>query len=94
MASKTVRITVSLPSQVVSNLDYISTTIGVSRSAFLSSLLSESLPPIVPLVQIVASASKDGDSKRFRGAAVSAINDAVSRLVSGSEVLQDDLFTK
>lgn len=88
------RLTVSLPKEVVSNLDYISTTIGMSRSAFLSALLSESLPPLVPLVQVVASGVKDGDLKRYRGSATSSIDETVSRLVSGIEVLQDDLFKK
>jgi len=88
------RLTVSLPKEVVSNLDYISSTIGMSRSAFLSALLSESLPPLVPLVQITAECAREGDQKRYRGAATSAIDATVSRLVSGIEVLQNDLFKK
>lgn len=91
--SSTQRITLSLPAEVVANLDFISKTAGMSRSAFVSALLAGTLPSIVPLVQIAAS-SKDGDTRRYRGAAVAFIDDAVSRLVAGSEALQDDLFKK
>lgn len=92
--SSTARVTVSLPQSVVDDLDYISKTAGISRSAFLSALLSETLPPLIPLVQVASSGSSEADSRRYRGAAVTFINDAVSRLTTGAEALQDDLFKK
>lgn len=92
--ANTQRITISLPNKVVDDLNFISKTAGMSRSAFLSALLTESLPPMIPLVQIAASGSKDGDSRRYRGAAIEFIDAAISRLASGSEALQDDLFSK
>ena len=41
MASNTRKISVSLPSDVVDNLDYVSENMGVTRSALLTGLLNE-----------------------------------------------------
>lgn len=90
--SKTQRITLSLPSSVVSDLDCISSTLGVSRSAFVSASFAEMLPPLIPLVKIASPDSLEADSRRYRGEFIQQLNTSISRLNSGFEGLQDDLF--
>ena len=93
-SAKTQRITLSLPSEVVSNLDFLSNTMGVSRSAFVSALMSDILPPLVPLAKIAAQCGKEGDSRRYRGEFASELNSMLERLNDGLEGIQDDLFSK
>ena len=90
--SKVRKITVSLPGDVVSSLDHISGKMRVSRSAFLSSLLASSLPPLVELVDCMPEpdeALTGSDVRRLRGISGEIIGDEIARLISGG---QDDLF--
>lgn len=89
--NKTQRITLSLPSSVVSDLDFLSKALGVSRSAFVSAAFADLLPPLVPLASIT-SKSSESDSKRYRGEFIAELNKAIERLNAGVEGLQDDLF--
>lgn len=86
------RITLSMPSSVVSDLDLLSSSLGVSRSAFVSALLGDVLPPLVPLTKIVSPESSGADSRRYRGEFAEELRSMVGRLNSGFEELQDDLF--
>ncbi len=88
------RITLSMPASVVSDLDFISSALGVSRSAFVSALLGDALPPLVPLAHVASSGSTGADSRRYRGEFVEELRSTVGRLNSGLEELQDDLFKK
>jgi predicted transcriptional regulator len=91
---RTQRVTLSLPSDVVSNLDFLASSMGVSRSALASALMSDILPPLIPLVQIASQGSSEGDSRRYRGEFVTELNAMLGRLTEGVEGLQDDLFNK
>jgi hypothetical protein len=93
-SNNTQRITLSLPADVVSNLDFLSGTMGVSRSALVSALMSDILPPLVPLAKIAAQGVTEGDSRRYRGEFVDELNGMLGRLNEGFEGIQDDLFTK
>ena len=91
-SSKARKITVSLPDDVVANLDYISKKMRISRSALLSSLLVSSLPGLVEIVDCLPDAGVEltgSDARRLRGVSGKVIGDEISRLISGG---QDDMF--
>lgn len=93
MGKKSVsRITISIPTSTVSNLDFVSKSLGVSRSAFVSAFLDDLLPPLIPLVKMVEKGATEGDSRRYRGDFAEQLQGMVSRLNSDIEGLQDDLF--
>jgi hypothetical protein len=85
------RVTLSFPSKVVSDLDFISSALGVSRSALVSGLLTDILPPLIPLANIVKKDLTDGDSRRYRGEFKEEMQTILERL---NGELQDDLFKK
>jgi hypothetical protein len=93
MSSPKVRkITVSLPEEVVSNLDHISKKMRISRSALLSSLLASGLPGLVEVVDCMPDAGVEftgSDARRLRGVSGKVIGAEISRLISGG---QDDMF--
>lgn len=84
----------SLPTSVVSNLDFLAGTMGVSRSALVSALMSDVLPPLIPLAKVAAQGVTEGDSRRYRGEFASELNAMLERLNDGLEGVQDDLFSK
>lgn len=72
-----VRVTVSLPPEVGSDLDWLSDSLGISRSAIVSDILSDAFRGLVPVVQYY-SAVGEGEtdsplSRRFRGSSGDAI---------------------
>lgn len=78
------RCSVSLPSALVDDLDYIAQRLRMSRSALLSALLAEGLPSLVQLVTVLPedlSTASDADARRFRGAAADALSKQVSDLI-------------
>ena len=91
------KVTMSLPPSVVDELDHISKVMGLSRSGFLSSLLSEALPPLRAtldtLVELEASSEGDSEaSQQRRNADSQEAIDAYLRGIVGG--VQDDLFGK
>ncbi len=85
------RVTLSFPSKVVSDLDFIASALGVSRSALVSGLLTDVLPPLIPLAHIAKDGLTDGDSRRYRGDFKEEMQLMLGRLQGE---LQDDLFKK
>jgi metal-responsive CopG/Arc/MetJ family transcriptional regulator len=93
------KVTVSLPPEILTDLDHISGLVGLSRSAFLSSILAQSLPEIKAtvdaLAEIVTKATAESDSdpvgaqQRYNSHSKKAIDDFILKLTSGG---QDDLF--
>lgn len=87
------KVTVSLPPSVVDDLDLISSSVGLSRSALLSSVLSESLPAlkstVVTLVGLSNPNGSDASQQRYNSSSKDAINDYIRKITSGG---QDDLF--
>lgn len=94
MSQKVSRVTVSLPPQTLEQLDFISGQLGVSRSSFISALLGDILPPLVPLAHLVKSSgeSSDGEARRYRGEFASQLDDMVKKLNAGYGELQGDMF--
>jgi hypothetical protein len=90
--SSTKRCSVSLPTDLVDQLDFVSGRLKVSRSACLSALLSEALPDIVQLVSVLPddpSMATEADARRFRGVTADILSKQIGDLIRGG---QDDLF--
>lgn len=94
MSQKVRRVTISLPPQTLEQLDFISLQLGVSRSSFISALLGDVLPPLVPLAHLVKSSneSPEAEAKRYRGEFAAELDEMVRKLNSGYGELQADMF--
>lgn len=83
------RVSLSLPSSVVEDLDYISNRLGISRSGFLTQVLLQSdLASLRALLASIPESPTDDDVKRFRGSSVDFIRERVEAL----QQLQGGLF--
>ena len=91
MSTPVQRVTVSLPPDVVRMLDDLSGLLQVSRSAFLSGFLAESLPLALSMAK-AAHEAVEGDSatRRYRDSSKSDIDGLIKKLTSLG--VQDDLF--
>lgn len=88
------RVTVSLPDDLVDGLDLVANRFEVSRSGLLAALLAQMMPPIVEIATIMPDPSQgvtESDVKRFRGASAEIISRQIAALLTGG---QDDLFSK
>lgn len=89
------RITATLPDDLVSDLDFIASRFGVSRSGVLTGFLREIVPSareIAALMPPPGSDVTEGDVKRFRGASADVISMHIAKLLIGE--VQDDLFSE
>jgi len=78
MANKVVSL--SLPPEVVSDLNYIHRRMGISKSALVTSLLQGGLPSLRQLLESLPPEPDDKDMKRFRGASAELILSEINRL--------------
>lgn len=94
MATTVQRVTFSLPPLAVNQLTFVASQLGVSRSALMSAMLGELLPPLVHMAHLAKAANEgsESDAKRYRGELVDILNEQVRKLNAGYEGLQDDLF--
>jgi len=92
------KISLSLPPDVVANLDTLSSSMGLSRSAFLSALLTESLPPMITTLSSISDLIDEIEGsdvspavaqQRYNAGSKDAINAFLRSVVGG---VQDDLF--
>lgn len=92
------KITVSLPPEVVDQLDFVASRLRCSRSALLSEVLGFSIPSLVPIASCIPEAGQDvteSDARRLRGVSAQVIGDQVRKLLElGQGVDQDDLFAE
>lgn len=72
------KISVSIPSPLLDDLQYLSARLGVSRSALITELLGEALPVVVGLLRMVPEGASPDEAKRFRGASVDVIRERVA----------------
>ncbi|AXQ65292.1 MAG: transcription regulator [Circular genetic element sp.] len=89
------RCSVSLPSDLVDDLDYVAKRLRMSRSALLSSILTEGLPSLVQIVTVLPedlSTVTDADARRFRGATADVLSKQVGDIIRLGG--QHDLFGK
>lgn len=83
------RISLSLPPGLVEDLDYISDRLGISRSAFVTELLSQSgLSSLRALLAAVPESPTSDDIRRFRGGS----RELIRARVEGLQQLQGGLF--
>jgi len=84
------KISVSLPSEIVDDLDYLSSRIGVSRSALIGQLMSESVPEVRRLLELVPPNPTPAELLRMRGQS----EDAIRQRLQSLKGMTDDLFAK
>lgn len=86
------KITVSLPPEVVSDLDFIALRMRISRSALLGGVLSECIPGLLAVARCVPASGEVGaeDVRRARGASAEIIGEQIKVLLAGGG---DDLFS-
>lgn len=91
----TKRVSLTIPIDVLSEIDYCSGRLGITRSAFISELMRQSLSPITPLLRNLPDSPDDVAIKRFRGDSVSLIRSMVGDALPSIEGVVDeqrDLF--
>lgn len=85
------KLSVSLPSELVDDLDYLSARLGVSRSAIIGGMLHESIRSSRRLLEMVqVDPDQEDSSLRMRGDSIEIVH---SRLAS-LQGMANDLFRK
>lgn len=80
------KVSVSLPLDVLEQVDFVASRFRMTRSAFISSLLSDTMPSIMKVAQCIPPEGQECDGetvKRFRGASAELISDSMKILRSG-----------
>ena len=83
------KISVSLPTEIVSDLDYLAVRTGVSRSALIGQLLQESVPEVRRILELVPPNPTPAEMLRMRGQSEDLIRERLQSLKG----MTDDLFT-
>lgn len=84
------KVSLALDPAVVSDLVYIATRLGVSRSALVNNLLTESVPTMRKFMEQVPLSPTPADAVRFRGESAVIVQDRIAEL----QGIADDLFSK
>jgi hypothetical protein len=74
-------ISVSLDDEVVKTLTMAARRLGVSRSAFINTILGQSRLDIEKMIKLMPDEGEDMDPRRFRGAAIDIITEQYKDLV-------------
>ncbi len=89
--SSSKRVSISLPNDIVFNLDYISARLGISRSAFIAQVLTQAdLLSVRALLQNLPEQPSGADTRRFRGESRTFVREQLDRLVKLQGGLFDD----
>lgn len=88
--SKIKKVSLSLDANLVTNLDYLSARMRVSRSALVSQLLADGVTEMRRLLETIPPAPTPADLVRMRGESV----DVVKTRLDSLKGLSDDLFSK
>jgi hypothetical protein len=91
----TKRVSLTIPIDVLTEIDYCSHRLGITRSAFMSELMRQSLSPILPLLQSLPDSPDEVAVKRFRGDSVAVIQSILGDAfpdIKGAVDEQRDLF--
>jgi len=87
--SNVTRVTLSLPAELCADLDEVCGALGLSRSAFISGMLSNHLPVAVAVVKTLGG---DGEEQRGGRRYSEASMEGISSLIRGLSDAQTDLF--
>lgn len=87
---KLARTSFTLPPAMLRDLDYVSGRLGVSRSAFLSSIAAPALSDIRALLEGMPGLPESSDALRFRGESIALVR---MRLDSLEKMMEGDLVT-
>lgn len=90
MQRKLSKISITLEPELLDDLAYLVDRTGVSRSAIISSLLAETVPPMRKLLEQVPINPSPSDVVRFRGASADIIRERLESL----RALDGDLFSQ
>ena len=85
----TSKISVSLPAELVSDLDYLASRTGVSRSALISGLLLEAASEVRKILELIPPNPTPAEMLRMRGQSEEAIRARLESLKG----MTDDLFS-
>lgn len=88
MSEKMVRMSFTVPPQVRADLDYLSTRLGVTKSALISELLATPLADLRSLVEMVPDNPSQDDLLRARGKS----NELITDRLQSYRKLEGDLF--
>lgn len=84
------KISITVPPELVADLDYVSGRLGVSRSALISEILPESLGFMRSMLEQVPLNPTPEDVLRFRGDSAELVRGKIESLKG----MTDDLFAK
>jgi hypothetical protein len=84
------KISVSLPADLVVNLDYLAARTGTSRSAIISEFLGDAVDQTRKLFELVPPNPTPAEIVRMRGQSEDVVRDRLASL----QGLADDLFSK
>jgi len=88
MSEKMVRMSFTLPPQIRADLDFLSTRLGVTKSALVAELLGSPLTDLVSLVSMVPENPTQEDLLRARGKS----NELITNRLQSYRKLEGDLF--
>lgn len=83
------KISITLDPSLVDDLDYLSKRLGVSRSAMISEILGEAIPPARKLLEQVPLNPTPNDVVRFRGESAEVVRARIESIKD----LDSDLFS-
>lgn len=86
----TTKISVSLPSQLVVDLDYLSARTGVNRSALIGQLLADAVGEVRKVLELVPPNPTPAEMLRMRGQSEEAIRTRLESIKG----MTDDLLSK
>lgn len=88
--SKSRKVSLSLDATLVSNLDYLSARMSVSRSALVTQLLLDGVAHMRRLVEVIPPNPTPADLVRMRGESVEEVRARIQQL----QALENDLFSE
>lgn len=89
MERKLPKISVTVPPELLADLDHVAARLGVSRSALVSGLLGDVLPDMRTVLDAIPLSPEPLDMVRFRGASA----DIVRKRLDEVQELDSDLFS-
>lgn len=95
--SSTKRISLTIPSDLLLEIDYCAGRLGITRSAFMCELTSSGINSLSTLLRSLPESPSDSSIKRFRGDSVAVIQELVRNAMSELDALgggdeQRDMF--